>query len=110
MVSRKGARLACERDVAVREQELGLADAARVEDQLSWARVTRCVFCPDADIEVAHRDPPAFTRPTHVDDLRLEREHATERRDRLRCRVLLKTGAERELACSDLQHDVTLAP
>ena len=31
-------------------------------------------------------------------------------RDRLRCRVLLETGAERELTGSDVQHDVTLAP
>ena len=83
VVSRERARLARERDVAVGEQELGLADAARVEDQLAGARVARRVLGADSDVEVAHRDPAALARPAHVDDLRVERQHPPERCDGL---------------------------
>src|SRR5687768_2829404 len=108
VIPRECTRLARERDVAVREQELGLADATGVEDQLAGTRVARGVLRPDAHVEVAHRDPPALARPAHVDDLRVERQHLAEGRDGLGRRVILEAGREGEAACVDLEHGPTL--
>src|SRR5262245_53845851 len=69
VVPGKRSGFARERDVAVCQEELGLADAARIEDDLARARVARRVLRPDADVEVAHRDPAALSRPADVDDL-----------------------------------------
>src|SRR6185312_2899227 len=74
-------RLAREADVPVREQDLGLADAARIEDELTRVRVARCVLRADADVEVAEGDPAALSAPADVDALRLERKQPPERSD-----------------------------
>src|SRR3954471_12358664 len=89
VVPRKCARLARERDVAVSEQQLGLAHASRKDDQLARARIPRGVLRPEAEVEIAPGNPTALAAPTHVDDPRLEREQPAERGDRLRRVVLL---------------------
>ena len=103
------ARLARERDVAVREQELRLAHAARVEDQLARARVAGRVLRPDADVELAHRDPPALARPADVDDLRLERQHPAKRRNGLGSRFGHEARREPKVAGGDLEHRPNLS-
>src|SRR5947209_6907563 len=75
MVARERPRLARERDVAVRKQQLGLADAAGEDDQLAGAGIASRVLGPDAEVEVAPRDPASLPAPAHVDDLRLQRQH-----------------------------------
>src|SRR5262249_60460363 len=78
-------RLRREVDVAVREQDLRLADAARMEDDLARMRVAGRVLGAEPEIEVAERDPARLAAPAHVDDARLEREQPAERRDRRAC-------------------------
>src|SRR5262249_2085936 len=97
--------------VAVGEEQLGLADAARVEHELPGGWVARGVLRPDADVEVAHRDPRGLTAPARLDDLRVEREQAAERRHRLRPRLLLEPRREAEVARPDFeQHHGIFAP
>src|SRR5262245_61560803 len=85
-----------ERAVAVREQQLGLADAARVEQELARRGVARGVLCPDPELAVTPRNPVGLAAPAAVDDPVLEREDRAERRDG-RGRVgLLEAGAEGE--------------
>src|SRR4051812_378987 len=103
-------RLARERDVAVREQQLGLAHAAREDDQLAGARVPRRVLGPQAEVEIAPWDPATLAAPAHMDDARLEREQPAERGDRLRRVLLLEARGKLESSCGDLQHQGILAP
>ena len=110
MVPRERAGLAREGDVAVRDEELRLADAAGEEDQLARARIARRVLRPDPDVELAHRDPAALAAPAHVDDLRLQRQHLSEGRDRRRRGLLLEARCEVEAAGRDLQHQLIFAP
>ena len=95
VVSRQLARLRGEVDVAVREQDLRLGDAAGVEDDLARVGIGRRVLRAEPQVEVAERDPAALARPADVDDLRLERKQPSERRNG-RGRVLL-LEARREL-------------
>src|SRR6478735_3773881 len=57
VVPRERARLRREGAVAVRKQQLCLAHAARVEQQLPRRRVARGVLGPDPELAVAPRDP-----------------------------------------------------
>ena len=61
---------------AVREQDLGLAHAARVDQDLARCRVARGVLGADAEVEVAERDPGRLAAPAHVDHPVAERESA----------------------------------
>src|SRR3954463_10021393 len=62
-----------EQRAAVGEQDLGLAQAARVPEDLARGRVRRRVLglAVEADVEVAERDPGRLAAPAHVDDLRV---------------------------------------
>src|SRR5205807_6559477 len=63
-------RLAREVRVTIREQDLGLADAARVEDDLARVRIAGRVFWPEPEIELAEGDPAGLAAPADVDDPR----------------------------------------
>src|SRR5664280_2554890 len=68
-------------------------------------RIAGAVLRVEAQVEVAERDPAGLTRPPRVDDLGRQREQLpAEGRDRLRGRLLLEAGPEREAACGDLEH------
>src|SRR4029079_7412543 len=82
--------------VPVREQDLGLAHAAGVDQDLARRRVARGVLGPDAEIEVAERDPGRLAAPPHVDHTVPEGEAPAERLDRLRRAVPLPAGLEGE--------------
>src|SRR5205814_8335697 len=47
----------------VREEQLGLADAARIEEQLPRRRVARRALRPEADLEGSERDPRGLAAP-----------------------------------------------
>src|SRR5690348_11502988 len=98
MIAGELTRLAREAGVAVREEQLGLADAAGVQQQLAGGRVAGRVLGPDAYVEVAHRDPRGLPAPARLDDLRVERQQLPECRDRLRCGVVLEPCGETEVA------------
>ena len=110
VVASERPRLAPERAGAVWEEQLGLADATRVEQQLARRRIRRCVLRPDAEVELAERDPVRLAAPAAMDDPRLERQELPERLDRRRGGVLLQAGHEAEAGGGDLDHGSTLAP
>src|SRR5436190_6805911 len=104
MVSRQLPRFAREARRAVGEQQLRLAQAARVQQQLTRRRVARRVLRPDPDVQVAPWDPARLAAPARVDDSALERQQLPERRHRLRRRFLLQPRDEPELTGDDLEH------
>src|SRR6201999_3716424 len=78
VVSRERTRLGAERAVSVRKEQLGLADAARVEEQLARRRVTGRVLGADPELALAPRNPVRLAAPAAVDDPVLEREDRAE--------------------------------
>src|SRR5919109_5489566 len=83
-----------EQAAAVRQQDLGLAEAAGVEQDLARRGVARVVLEPEAHVELAERDPRRLAAPAHVDDLLLERQQLREGRAGLRRALLLEPGLE----------------
>src|SRR5690242_5899986 len=67
MIAGELADLAGERHRAVGQQNFGLADAARVDDDLARRRIAGVVLVSETEIEVAQRNPAAFAAPAHVD-------------------------------------------
>src|SRR5262249_59841630 len=82
VVTRERSGLRAERAVAVGEQELGLRDAAGVEEQLAGRRVARRVLRADAELAVAPRDPVRLAAPAAVDDPVVERQDRAKGGDR----------------------------
>ena len=71
-----GAGLRREAHVAVREEDLGLRDSARVEHDLAGVRVAGRVLGAEPEVEIAERDPARLSAPADMDDPRLERKTA----------------------------------
>src|SRR5437764_13662561 len=67
MVAGELADLAGEADRAIREEDLSLADAAGIEEDLPRCRKARRVFVAEAEIERAERDPAGLTAPPDMD-------------------------------------------
>src|SRR2546428_4320816 len=63
------ARLAREVAVAVREEQLRLADAAGIERELTRMWIARRVLRADPEVAVAPRDPVRLAAPAAMDDL-----------------------------------------
>ena len=78
VVARQLTELAGEHRRAVGEQDLRLAVAAGVKQNLAGGRVTRRVLKADAELEVAERNPRRLTAPARLDQLALERQDALE--------------------------------
>src|SRR4029079_12385502 len=97
------AHLAREQRAAVGEQDLGLAVAARVEQDLARRGVAGVVLEPQARAHVAERDPGRLAAPAHVDDLLAERQQRLERLAGQRGVLALPAGLERERASVDRQ-------
>src|SRR5215207_1890266 len=72
--------------LAVREQELGLADAARIPQKLPRSRRARRVLQSHAKLERAERDPAAFAAPSAVHEALRVGEQPPERGARRRRR------------------------
>src|SRR6476659_8695137 len=110
MVPRQRARLARERGRSVRKQDLRLADAARVEEDLPRRRVAGRVLRPEPDVELAERDPARLAAPARVDDPALERQQPQESGDGLGGGLLLEARREAELARNNLEHAASSPP
>jgi hypothetical protein len=98
VVARQLSRLAREARVAVWEEQLRLADAAGIEQQLAGGGIARRVLRPDADVEVAHRNPGGPATPAGLDELALERQQTPEGGDCLRRGVFLEPCREAKVA------------
>src|SRR5512143_3320623 len=101
MVAGKLADLAREMHAAIGQQDLRLADAAGIEDDLAGRGIARVVLVADAEIEVAERHPNALAAPAYMDDVALERKGLAERCDGLWRRLFLEPGVEGEIAGAD---------
>src|SRR5262249_54636321 len=104
VVAGQHAGLARELGRPVREQDLRLADAAGIEEQLARCGVRGCVLGADADGELAEGDPAGLTAPAGVDQLALERQEPPEGRDRPRRGAFLESRLEPRATDLDLEH------
>ena len=66
--------LAGEQRPAVGKQDLGLADAAGVEEELASGGMARMVLVAQAQLEVAQGNPCRLAAPAGLDELGLQRE------------------------------------
>src|SRR4051794_11497682 len=94
MVAGELADLAGKADRPVGEQDLRLADPARVQQYLTRCREAGVVLVAEPEVEVAERDPARLAAPSHVNDALLVRQQAAELRAGLRGRVGLEPGAQ----------------
>src|SRR5437867_6189483 len=104
VVARELPDLARELRGAVREEDLHLADAARVDEDLSGRRIRRVVLEVDAQAILAHRHPGRLATPAHVHELALDRKPLLDGSARLRRELLFEPRLELELAGGDAKH------
>jgi hypothetical protein len=100
MIAGELADFAGEGDGAVRQQDFGLADATRIENDFARRRVTGVVLVAQPEIIVAERDPAALATPADVNDLLPIGQEADETRQRGR-RLLLGLCFELVRSCLD---------
>src|SRR2546423_3040868 len=67
------AGLAREAGRAVGKEQLGLAHAAGIEQELARRGIARRVLRSDPHVELAERDPGGLAAPARLDELALER-------------------------------------
>src|SRR6185437_9637018 len=95
VVAREGPGLRGEAHIAVGQQQLRLADAARVEDDLARRRIAGVVLKRDPEIQVAERHPHALAAPANVNDLADKRHMLDEGRHRFWRGLVLEITAKR---------------
>src|SRR6516165_9949996 len=103
MIARELADLAGEMNAAIGQENLGLADAAGIENDLAGCGVAGVVFKTHAEIEIAERHPYALAAPTHMDRLALERHRPAESGAGLGRQFLFEAGLKREVSGMDDQ-------
>src|SRR5882724_10182216 len=101
MVSGELTHLAGEMYPAIGQQNLGLADAARIKDDLTRRGIAGVVFIPDAKVEIAERKPDPLAAPPDMDHLTFERHRAAKRGTGLGRQLIFETCLEREVAGTD---------
>src|SRR5713226_5232076 len=101
MVASELADLAGEANAAIGDEDLGLADAARVDNDLAGRREARVVLVAEAKIKIAERDPARLAAPAHMDDALAIGQEAGELRAGLRCRYAFEARGEAERAGGD---------
>src|SRR5688500_14179103 len=94
MIARQLSHLACEQHISVREDQLRLAVAAGVPEDLAGRGVARVVLEPDVQLELAEGNPASLTAPAAVHDALLVRQQLPERGHRLRRVFVLELGDE----------------
>src|SRR6202012_4365301 len=101
MISRKLADLAGEMHPAIGQEDFGLADAARIKNELAGRRIAGVVLVGQPKVEIAERDPAALAAPAHVDDALLVGQHGTKFGAGLRRPLGFEARHEIEAACLD---------
>ena len=69
MIAGQRSGLAAEGGRAVGKEDLGLADAARVEQQLAGARVAGVILVAEPGLQVAKWNPGGFAAPAGLHQL-----------------------------------------
>src|SRR5260370_17615492 len=106
MISGQLAGFAREHRRAIGKQDLGLADAPRVEQHVSRRRVARVVLVAEVEVEVTERNPTCLAAPTSLDQLAFEGQQLTEGRAPFGRALVLEASHESQVACYDLDHMV----
>src|SRR6266540_4012811 len=96
--------LAGEETRAVRKEDLHLGDPARIDQDLTRRRMTGLILIVHTETLLPHRHPGGLAAPAHVHELAAQREHATDRSDRLRRVLLFPTRSERVRPGRDAKH------
>src|SRR6266513_491702 len=100
VVARELTDLARKERRTVWKEDLGLRDAAWIDEHLAGRGMARVVLEREpaaiADLRVAHRDPRGLAAPAAVDQFAAERKHRPDRGDRVRSPFLLEARTERE--------------
>jgi 5-hydroxyisourate hydrolase len=104
MVASQRAHSAGEVGPAVGKENLGLAVTARVEKQLSGARVGGGVLDGEIQLKVAHGNPCRFTAPAGLDYLVAQRKQTTEDGNRSGSDPRLQPSPETEVSHGDHEH------
>jgi hypothetical protein len=99
-------------DAAIGEQDLGLADAAGVKEELARRRIARGILVAEAEVEIAERDPARLAAPSHMDQALPVRQHAREFVAGARSGGALKARRKGERAGGDsnIRHDRVYRP
>ena len=79
MVSRERAHLTREPAASIDEQDLGLAEAPGIEQNVAPRRMARRVLESESGVEVPEGNPDRFPAPARVNDLVLERKESAKR-------------------------------
>src|SRR5207249_1975830 len=101
VVARELPDLARKLSGAVREEDLHLADAAGVHEDLAGRGIGGVVLEVDAESILTHRDPRRLAAPPHVHELALDRKSFLDGGARLRRALLFEARLERVLASGD---------
>ena len=99
--------LAGETDAAIGEQDLSLADAAGVEEELTRGGIARRALVAEAEVKPTEWDPACFAAPPHVDQALPVWQHALKSGASQRGGVAFKASPERKCADGDkdISHD-----
>ena len=99
--------LAAEAHAAIGEQDLGLANAAGMEEELTRNGVTRGVLVAEAEIKPTEWDPACLSAPSARGSTLAVRQHALKSEASQRSRGAFKACPERERATgdTDIYHD-----
>ena len=68
MIARQLSHLAGEAAASIGQDDLGLAVAARIEQDVSDRRMAGVILEADAELEFAQRDPDTLAAPADVND------------------------------------------
>jgi hypothetical protein len=101
--------LAAEAHAAIGEQDLGLANAAGMEKELTRDGVACRVLVAKAEIKPAEWDPACLSAPPHVDQTLALGQHALKSGASQRGRRAFKPSPELERAAgdTDIYHAIT---
>ena len=110
VVARELAGDAREARAPVREEDLGLADAAGIEQKLARSGVAGGILGPDARVELPQRNPGRLTAPAGLEQMCLEGKELADCRRRSRCDLLFEAGLEAKVADDDVEHALNLPP
>ena len=97
--------LAGETDAAIGEQDLSLADAAGVEEELTRGGIARRALVAEAEVKPTEWDSACFAAPPHVDQALPIWQHALKSGASQRGGVAFKASPERK--CADRDKDIS---
>src|SRR4029077_18991435 len=101
MISGELPDLAGEAHAAIGQQDFGLADAARIQDDFTRRRIAGLVFVAKSEVEIAERDPACLPAPAHVDDPLTVGQHRAKFGAGLRRAFCFEACNELEATCLD---------